>query len=85
MYRPPLPLHEKLRVRWHGSNKELLHVQFQAEDGIRDVERSRGLGDVYNRQGFTRMLATLTAGSKNEICTTFAACQIAEAFVRNRN
>eukprot|EP00831_Metopus_contortus_P083963 TRINITY_DN9423_c0_g1_i2.p2 TRINITY_DN9423_c0_g1~~TRINITY_DN9423_c0_g1_i2.p2 ORF type:complete len:125 (+),score=35.27 TRINITY_DN9423_c0_g1_i2:77-451(+) len=24
---------------------------FQAEDGIRDVERSRGLGDVYKRQG----------------------------------
>ena len=25
---------------------------FQAEDGIRDVERSRGLGDVYKRQGY---------------------------------
>ena len=25
---------------------------FQAEDGIRDVERSRGLGDVYKRQLF---------------------------------
>ena len=25
---------------------------FQAEDGIRDVERSRGLGDVYKRQIF---------------------------------
>ena len=24
---------------------------FQAEDGIRDVERSRGLGDLYKRQG----------------------------------
>ena len=23
---------------------------WQAEDGIRDVERSRGLGDVYKRQ-----------------------------------
>ncbi len=23
---------------------------FQAEDGIRDVERSRGLGNVYKRQ-----------------------------------
>ena len=27
---------------------------FQAEDGIRDVERSRGLGDVYKRQIQTR-------------------------------
>eukprot|EP00831_Metopus_contortus_P035213 TRINITY_DN28034_c0_g1_i2.p1 TRINITY_DN28034_c0_g1~~TRINITY_DN28034_c0_g1_i2.p1 ORF type:complete len:163 (+),score=45.33 TRINITY_DN28034_c0_g1_i2:3-491(+) len=25
---------------------------FQAEDGIRDVERSRGLGDVYKRQNY---------------------------------
>ena len=28
---------------------------FQAEDGIRDLVRSRGLGDVYKRQ---RLLAT---------------------------
>ena len=27
-------------------------IFFQAEDGIRDVERSRGLGDVYKRQIF---------------------------------
>eukprot|EP00831_Metopus_contortus_P002815 TRINITY_DN11049_c0_g1_i8.p1 TRINITY_DN11049_c0_g1~~TRINITY_DN11049_c0_g1_i8.p1 ORF type:complete len:148 (+),score=29.49 TRINITY_DN11049_c0_g1_i8:3-446(+) len=27
---------------------------FQAEDGIRDVERSRGLGDVYKRQVSTQ-------------------------------
>ena len=27
---------------------------FQAEDGIRDVERSRGLGDVYKRQAQIR-------------------------------
>ena len=25
----------------------------QAEDGIRDKSRSRGLGDVYKRQGFS--------------------------------
>ena len=31
---------------------EWLHVCFffQAEDGIRDLVRSRGLGDVYKRQ-----------------------------------
>ena len=28
---------------------------FQAEDGIRDLVRSRGLGDVYKRQGLRRM------------------------------
>ena len=27
---------------------------FQAEDGIRDLVRSRGLGDVYKRQGQDR-------------------------------
>ena len=29
----------------------MLFVLFQAEDGIRDLVRSRGLGDVYKRQG----------------------------------
>ena len=30
---------------------------FQAEDGIRDLVRSRGLGDVYKRQQFKQLLA----------------------------
>ena len=30
----------------------LLYFFFQAEDGIRDLVRSRGLGDVYKRQEF---------------------------------
>ena len=29
---------------------------FQAEDGIRDLVRSRGLGDVYKRQGLNYRL-----------------------------
>ena len=29
---------------------------FQAEDGIRDLVRSRGLGDVYKRQGHAAVL-----------------------------
>ena len=29
---------------------ELVCFFFQAEDGIRDLVRSRGLGDVYKRQ-----------------------------------
>ena len=33
--------------RWCGSWGFFL---FQAEDGIRDLVRSRGLGDVYKRQ-----------------------------------
>ena len=30
---------------------DLIGFFFQAEDGIRDLVRSRGLGDVYKRQG----------------------------------
>src|SRR5678816_4713569 len=30
---------------------------FQAEDGIRDAQESRGLGDVYKRQGYTAPMA----------------------------
>ena len=33
---------------WYCSSR---CVFFQAEDGIRDLVRSRGLGDVYKRQG----------------------------------
>ena len=35
-------------------------VFFQAEDGIRDLVRSRGLGDVYKRQGLATAFATRT-------------------------
>ena len=31
-------------------DRDLLFFFFQAEDGIRDLVRSRGLGDVYKRQ-----------------------------------
>ena len=30
---------------------------FQAEDGIRDAQESRGLGDVYKRQARERILS----------------------------
>ena len=33
---------------------------FQAEDGIRDLVRSRGLGDVYKRQGVISSFITLS-------------------------
>ena len=32
---------------------------FQAEDGIRDAQESRGLGDVYKRQELGRDIKTL--------------------------
>ena len=36
--------------------KHTPHRFFQAEDGIRDVERSRGLGDVYKRQAYCKLV-----------------------------
>ena len=46
-----------LRSSLHSGTPENRHYDvfffFQAEDGIRDVERSRGLGDVYKRQSDT--------------------------------
>ncbi len=36
----------------HVKNSSEYLFFFQAEDGIRDVERSRGLGDVYKRQDY---------------------------------
>ena len=36
---------------------------FQAEDGIRDLVRSRGLGDVYKRQGLTRVQENAPKGT----------------------
>ena len=39
---------------------------FQAEDGIRDLVRSRGLGDVYKRQGQPR-----TAAAANPLIVRF--------------
>ena len=37
---------------------------FQAEDGIRDAQESRGLGDVYKRQSVNRMPCSATCFSK---------------------
>ena len=45
---------------------------FQAEDGIRDLVRSRGLGDVYKRQHQRDLDGTLVAQQ-------FQALQLADA------
>ena len=41
---------------------------FQAEDGIRDAQESRGLGDVYKRQGVISIQATNTKTRKRRLC-----------------
>ena len=51
---------------------------FQAEDGIRDLVRSRGLGDVYKRQALTTAfegeapeVKTYGESSQQRITTTY--------------
>ena len=43
---------------------------FQAEDGIRDVERSRGLGDVYKRQQASVKVTGVTIMNSGNRATT---------------
>ena len=47
-------------------------VFFQAEDGIRDLVRSRGLGDVYKRQAFLMTEPDGGAGSDPDMLATTA-------------
>ena len=53
----------------------VVHFFFQAEDGIRDLVRSRGLGDVYKRQ-VENMASQIEAG----MATAKAAMGLAKAF-----
>ena len=52
---------------------------FQAEDGIRDLVRSRGLGDVYKRQiedTFVNEKSSLNLDSINLVMTTTSATSV---------
>ena len=40
---------------------------FQAEDGIRDAQESRGLGDVYKRQGQSSALSRVERRERSPI------------------
>ena len=51
---------------------------FQAEDGIRDVERSRGLGDVYKRQNTNRARAFLPLSNFEFHCFSFSKISTAD-------
>ncbi len=43
--------------------REEMCIFFQAEDGIRDSVASRGLGDVYKKQGLALCVATVLIGA----------------------
>ena len=49
---------------------------FQAEDGIRDVERSRGLGDVYKRQINAKMKFQYFVDTYCQICAHILMCYV---------
>ena len=50
----------RVRLRWGGGGGCFFFF-FRAEDSIRDAQESRGLGDVYKRQG-TSLVETITVG-----------------------
>ena len=53
----------------------------QAEDGIRDLVRSRGLGDVYKRQ-ISRWMTTGGTGTRNCIIAALSPRGILAPFAR---
>ena len=71
---------DKIRVAWssvYGNGSFLFF--FQAEDGIRGLVRSRGLGDVYKRQDQTRPsadLMTLADRRRNDRLSPFRNCRL---------
>ena len=52
----------KMRMFCGREGGLFLFFFFQAEDGIRDLVRSRGLGDVYKRQGTISLIAGCSSG-----------------------
>ena len=59
-------LRAMLRVGVANHRRKLLSFIFffQAEDGIRDLVRSRGLGDVYKRQAHSNIVSNVLASEK---------------------
>mgnify|MGYP003381540652 CR=1 FL=1 len=53
---------------------------FQAEDGIRDLVRSRGLGDVYKRQAFIQKFEAPVDDLLTPIDYTLADTQIGSGY-----
>ena len=51
---------------------------FQAEDGIRDLVRSRGLGDVYKRQAFQSFIDSMIETMHDANGAGLAANQVHE-------
>ena len=52
-----------------GGEQDIGAFFFQAEDGIRDLVRSRGLGDVYKRQGLVDPVDVVVEGGLVDAAT----------------
>ena len=57
----------------------VLFFFFQAEDGIRYLVRSRGLGDVYKRQPLQIIASGLTTIASNDLISFLKKYLVAEA------
>ena len=78
---------------WILHSNFVVHFFFQAEDGIRDAQESRGLGDVYKRQIiisfiFLMILLFFIIYQKKKKRTTFRplwSCLILSTFLLKRS
>ena len=68
-------------------NVDVIVFFFQAEDGIRDLVRSRGLGDVYKRQALPYVEKILEDKKDKNIimyCTGGIRCEKASAYYKHK-
>ena len=63
-------------ARRQSGSERLFCFFFQAEDGIRDLVRSRGLGDVYKRQPWETAKPYVIAAIQNGITPTINSMMV---------
>ena len=61
---------------WYVRYGVSVFVFFQAEDGIRDLVRSRGLGDVYKRQLGSRRACPMRIRLSANSFATMSSCTV---------
>ena len=54
-------------INWIMRQRIIVYFFFQAEDGIRDAQESRGLGDVYKRQILTIVLSFESSVQQSDV------------------
>ena len=74
----------RLRCKPSTNWTAFLFVFFQAEDGIRDLVRSRGLGDVYKRQVLKVTVGEFTALNSIEYKRSLCSVDHAKQEIRSQ-